>query len=408
MSYSQLALFDGEAVARFVPPVRIVAPKAEVSAARHVQSQPEPVLVQSDPWRGWTTEATYLAHLYLSMDTDALARIYAQPDPGCTPISAADLTTLFQARLASPMESDLESYEPGLDGSTLLIDYWASGRVRWAEIAKVFTKEKLQRLGAIPLDLELLEVLGRGKALANTVQLELECTSRDQKLQLDKVFSSFHAHWNRVRNSYVFSGDATRLFSDLLQTGFTKVPSGFDERATPATLVKTMIGMAKLEPGLLTLDVGAGTGALALAAAQEVEAEHCFGVEICAMRAQRLQEQGIVTFHGDFLSRRNWGQSALRFDRVLMHPPSLNQRDIDHVMHAWPLLARTGRLVALMSASVQYRVDAKSVAFREFVASVKGVMLPCLADAALESGPPNCLVVLDKPDRVESPYSWIM
>ena len=47
-----------------------------------------------------------------------------------------------------------------------------------------------------------------------------------------------------------------------------------------------------------------------------------------------------------------------------MNPPFDRGRDVDHVSHALKLLAPDGVLVAVMSAGVEFREDAKTSDFR--------------------------------------------
>ena len=92
------------------------------------------------------------------------------------------------------------------------------------------------------------------------------------------------------------------------------------------------------------------------------------------------------------------------YDRVLMNPPFDRERDIDHVMHAWKFLKPGGRLVAVMSAGVEWRETKKSVAFRAFVEKVRDrwerafETLPERSFSSVGTNVNTCLVVLDKPE----------
>jgi 16S rRNA G1207 methylase RsmC len=50
-----------------------------------------------------------------------------------------------------------------------------------------------------------------------------------------------------------------------------------------------------------------------------------------------------------------------------MNPPFSNGQDIDHVRHAFDLLADGGRLIAIMSEGTFYRSDKKAVNFRAWL-----------------------------------------
>jgi type I restriction-modification system DNA methylase subunit len=69
-----------------------------------------------------------------------------------------------------------------------------------------------------------------------------------------------------------------------------------------------------------------------------------------------------------------------------MNPPFRNQSDIDLVLHAYSMLARNGRLVAIMSGGVMFRNNAKTTAFRELVHSCGGTITENPPGSFKESG----------------------
>jgi hypothetical protein len=77
-----------------------------------------------------------------------------------------------------------------------------------------------------------------------------------------------------------------------------------------------------------------------------------------------------------------------------MNPPFARQADIDHVLHAMQFLRRGGLLVAIMSASVKFRSNAKTAAFRRL-----GGRILELPDGSFKTSGTMvnaCIVVIDK------------
>jgi ubiquinone/menaquinone biosynthesis C-methylase UbiE len=74
------------------------------------------------------------------------------------------------------------------------------------------------------------------------------------------------------------------------------------------------------------------------------------------------------------------------FDAVIMNPPFEKQLDITHVLHAFRFLKPGGTLAAIMSASILWRSNKKTVQFREFLDSIGADVAENAADAFKESG----------------------
>ena len=123
----------------------------------------------------------------------------------------------------------------------------------------------------------------------------------------------------------------------------------------------------------------------------EVDAKNAVYLEIFEM-------DGALVHVGDFLDFT----ATDPYDRVVMNPPfsvpGRAQADIDHVLHAFDLLAPGGRLVAIMSGGVCFRENVKSKAFRQLVVEY-GEFLDVADGAFAESGTGvrTCIVRLDKP-----------
>lgn len=113
------------------------------------------------------------------------------------------------------------------------------------------------------------------------------------------------------------------------------------------------------------LEPSAGTGNLA-----RPFLEKGAQVDACEVQPHLFQQ-----LRADNRYHRVWGQDflALRpeatglYDLIVMNPPFLRGLELDHFMHAWKFVAPGGSIHAILPAGVEFRDNAKSVAFRELV-----------------------------------------
>lgn len=178
-----------------------------------------------------------------------------------------------------------------------------------------------------------------------------------------------------------------------------------DCRDTPEALARTIVeDYADIKDGMAVLEPSAGIGNLVeavLARVSNPARMRVVAFEIDDRRSERLLNRvggslGVAAYGLDFLQIEPTSKPV--FDRVVMNPPFAKQADIDHVLHAWKFLKPGGRLVAIMSASVMFRENAKTKAFRYFVHEQGGAIdkLPDGSFAESGTGVNTCLVVIDR------------
>lgn len=152
---------------------------------------------------------------------------------------------------------------------------------------------------------------------------------------------------------------------------------------TPAELARELVEFAQVKPGERFLEPSAGLGRIARAAIDRGARVHC--VELEPGRAAELRRLPGVAWVAcaDFLEL---DPPRELFDRIVMNPPFDAGRDIDHVVRALDWLKPDGVLVAVMSAGVEYREDARTTAFRELVKRRGGHWRELPARSFAESG----------------------
>lgn len=150
---------------------------------------------------------------------------------------------------------------------------------------------------------------------------------------------------------------------------------------TPAALAERVVEAADIRPGDSVLEPSAGTGALieALPEGAEVQAVE---VNYSLVSALTNRFPAVSVVQADFMQ---W-ESQQRFDKIIMNPPFANQQDIDHVTHALKFLKEGGKLVAIMSAGVEFRQDKKARGFRDMVERLGGTIERLPDDSFKESG----------------------
>jgi hypothetical protein len=115
---------------------------------------------------------------------------------------------------------------------------------------------------------------------------------------------------------------------------------------TPKTLANRLVDEADIRPGMKVLEPSAGKGDLL----DVLKERHGDAIEPHAIEPHSdlrgvLDAKGHKLVGDDFLKHSEGG-----YDRIVMNPPFENAQDIEHVKHAFSLLAPGGRVVAIMSA----------------------------------------------------------
>jgi hypothetical protein len=138
---------------------------------------------------------------------------------------------------------------------------------------------------------------------------------------------------------------------------------------TPKGLADRVAETADIKPNMRVLEPSAGKGSLADAALQYLNGDksNITTIEPVSPLQNILKVKGYnVSEDRDFLDHKG------EYDRIIMNPPFENMQDVDHVKHAYKLLAKGGKLVAITSESPFFRGDKKATEFRDWLDNVGG------------------------------------
>ena len=245
-----------------------------------------------------------------------------------------------------------------------------------------------------------IEVLGSGLSLVgHNAKI---ATKLDSKLyvEVNSALEALGGKWNRKAQAHVFSEDpADALDQVLVDGGFHDKKRDLDQFFTPPELAKRIVTLADVRSAQV-LEPSAGTGALVLECLTQgarrvvsVEKDEKAHEALCWMKYPNGSHCPYNPC--DFMAI----VEDFRYDRVVMNPPFSRQQDIDHVTKAFGLLASGGKLVAIMSAGVEFRTNRKAVAFRELVAANGGSIekLPSYSFKASGTSVNTVLVTMRRP-----------
>ena len=137
---------------------------------------------------------------------------------------------------------------------------------------------------------------------------------------------------------------------------------------TPAPVIDIMLRRARIESGMKILEPEAGSGHIADAIRTAHPDASIDTVEIVPRLREILALKNYRVMAYDFLEFENDQESP--YDRILMNPPFERQQDLDHIRHAYKLLAPGGVLVSILSPSFEFRSDRKSAEFRAWLEEV--------------------------------------
>ncbi|QOX80912.1 methyltransferase (plasmid) [Trichlorobacter lovleyi] len=240
---------------------------------------------------------------------------------------------------------------------------------------------------------EMLAVLSQ--CLIDGNLLKLPC-QLDRKLytKIDALLKDLGGKWNRKAGGHVFEEDPSELIDNIIVTGRTTKPEKFGFFPTPKPLAMDVVDKANIRPGMRILEPSAGDAGLADIIKEK--SDQIFCCELQEKNVALLKDKGYQVVQGDFL---DLGIGYEAFDRVVMNPPFEKQADIKHVLHAWNFLKPGGRLVAIMSSSVNFRQDKRATEFREFVDQFEGEITANPDGSFKSSGTAvnTVTLVIDKP-----------
>lgn len=213
------------------------------------------------------------------------------------------------------------------------------------------------------IDDEVLAVLSAAEATGNNVVLMGQL---DRKLyeRTNKVLEAAGGKWNKKAKAHVFDGEAAERMDQIILSGAVEVPKDeFNFFPSPPAVVERLMDLADIERGMHVLEPSAGKGAIAYACADQGAVVDCYELMDANFVALAGDPKLGPVAKADFLTI----EPSPVYDRVVMNPPFLKQSDIKHVLHAHKFLKPDGLLVAVMAAGVEFRTDARTTAFKQFL-----------------------------------------
>jgi predicted RNA methylase len=232
---------------------------------------------------------------------------------------------------------------------------------------------------------DILNILAECRTEENVLYLPGTQLERKTYEAVNKVLTNIGGKWSRKEKGHVFDYEPGEALENLVLTGETEdMKKKFQFFPTPRPVAEMMCDMAEL--GELTdidfiLEPSCGKGDLA-----DVIYERCQNLicnELNEEMKKYLDKKPYKVCFGDFLTVKD---DVCGHERIIMNPPFARQQDIDHILKAYSLLSYDGILVSIASTSWEWRTNAKSVEFREWLSEVCAEITGVEAGAFKESG----------------------
>lgn len=252
---------------------------------------------------------------------------------------------------------------------------------------------------------EVDSVLKQGTIDGNLYFLPSIQLDRKQYVEVNEVLEMLGGKWNRSKKAHVFESEekAQSLLSAQEKGEVLDQKKTFQFFETPKVVAKQMIELADIRyvdyeenneddnVHLLqdVIEPSAGRGAIC----EEIDSSRCLFrcTELNSENCKILEDKGYPVFCGDFL------KSMEEADRFIMNPPFTKGQDAEHVLHAYSLLRKDGRIVSVMSAGVKFNQQEKYKKIRELIEK-NGEIIDLPQDSFKESGTNvnTVLVILNK------------
>lgn len=233
---------------------------------------------------------------------------------------------------------------------------------------------------------EIIDLLAKceveGKTLKITEQLD-----RKTYGQLNNVLTAIGGKWNAKQRVHLFQEDVSEMIENIINTGeYSCIKKDFQFFPTPIELAKKIIKLAEITPDDICLEPSAGMGNIAQFM------PNCDVIELHEDNRKTLIDKGFNLVHDDFLTFI----PEKKYTAIMMNPPFSKGQDIEHITKAIEMAERV--VVAITSASVIFRNDKKTEAFRKLVAYYGGTIEELPAESFKESGTQvnTCLIVVRK------------
>lgn len=234
---------------------------------------------------------------------------------------------------------------------------------------------------------EVANVLANSRVDGNMLFLPEGQLERQLYMAVDKVLKAIKGKWNRKTKAHVFDYSPIDIIDEILITGeYTDARKEFQFFETPEPLALRLIEMANIQPHETVLEPSAGRGAIA----KHIINPSCLEcVELWDDNIDCLINIGLEVVGTNFL------EFTKSYNVIIANPPFTRQQDIDHVYHMLDLADR--KVVSVMSASVLFRENRKTVEFRERIESLGGTieMLPEKTFAESGTNVQACVVCID-------------
>jgi len=240
---------------------------------------------------------------------------------------------------------------------------------------------------------ETLNILSKVTITDNLAYLTCGTLDRKQYKDINEVLENLGGRWNKKLKGHLFSNDPTEVIDDVILSGeISDLKKEFQQFFTPPELAPRVVALANINDGDWVLEPSAGHGGIAdfIPKTSKIDC-----VEIIPENVAILKSKNYSVIHeGNFLTL----EPNPVYDRIVMNPPFSRQQEIDHVVHAWNFLKPKGVLVSVMSSSITFRDNNKTLEFRKFVEN-HGTVIKNPEGSFKSSGTNvnTVIVVLNKP-----------
>ena len=221
---------------------------------------------------------------------------------------------------------------------------------------------------------DVANVLGNSRIDNGKLYLPAGQLERSLYLAANKVLEAIGGKWNRKEKAHLFDQPVSDILEEILLTGeYANAKTEYQFFETPGELALYLVALADIRPGETCLEPSAGRGAIAYYMTPNVQC-----VELNPAFCEILMANDFKVVCGDFL------KLIKPYDVIVANPPFSKQQDIDHVTHMIELARR--RVVSVMSASIRFRTNRKTVEFLELLERQDGEIIDLPDNSFRESG----------------------